>query len=166
MVDAKYWIEKLGLTKHIEGGYFRETYRSTETIQKNALPDRFIGDRSFSTAIYFLLKDNEVSQFHRIQQDEVWHFYAGGPIAIHSIDESGTYSETTLGCDFEKNETFQLVLKSRSWFGAHLIERNSYSLVGCTAAPGFDFADFELADRKELLSLYPEHQEIIKKLTK
>ena len=166
MKDAKYWIEKLALQPHPEGGYFKETYRSNEVISKRALPDRFSGDRVFSTCIYYLLNEKDFSAFHIIKQDEVWHFYEGSSLTIHIIDREGVYHCEKLGRKIENGETIQAVVKSGCWFAAANNNIKAYSLVGCTVAPGFDFADFEMADRKKLVELYPEHTEIIKKYTR
>jgi predicted cupin superfamily sugar epimerase len=163
--DAGYWIEKLGLTRHPEGGFYRETYRSAETIPMNAMPERYGGARPFSTAIYFLLSGEEFSAFHRIKSDELWHFYCGSSLTIHVIDHAGAYSEIMLGSDLGKGESFQAAVKAGCWFGAGLNDPHSYALVGCTVAPGFDYRDFEMADRKELIRRYPEHAEIIARLT-
>ena len=166
MKDANYWINKLDLKPHPEGGYFKETYRSDEVIFENALPKRFSGDRVFSTSIYFLLNKNDFSAFHRINQDEVWHFYEGSSLTIHIIDQPGNYSAIKIGRNIENNELFQSVVKRGCWFAASVNNVEEYSLVGCTVAPGFDFADFEMPDRKRLASLYPEHIKIIRKLTR
>ena len=166
MKDAGYWIKKLGLIEHPEGGYFLEIYRSPEAISKRSLPARYEADRSFSTSIYFLLIGEQFSAFHRLKSDEVWHFYVGSALTIHIIDEGGDYSTTRLGRDFEKGEVFQTTIKAGSWFGATVDDPASYSLVGCTVAPGFDFADFELGNRKELSKRYPDHRTIIEKLTR
>jgi predicted cupin superfamily sugar epimerase len=165
MPDADYWIGKLNLQPHPEGGYFRETYRSHEVILKQALPQRFEGDRVFSTSIYFLLKDPEYAAFHAIQQDEVWHFYEGSSLTIHIIDQSGAYSALKLGRDIEGGESFQAVVKAGCWFAAAVNNEKACALVGCTVAPGFEFADFEMADRSRLIDLYPAHKEIIEKYT-
>ncbi|MCP4346178.1 MAG: cupin domain-containing protein [Desulfobacterales bacterium] len=165
MKDATYWITRLDLTEHPEGGYFKETYRSDESVGKDALPERFNGDRSFSTAIYFLLKGDQVSHLHRIKSDELWHFYSGSPLTVHIIDQNGEYSQIKLGCDFDKGEVCQAVVKAGVWFGASVDTPDSYSLVGCTVSPGFDFNDFEMGQRGELLAKYPRHSSIIKKLT-
>ncbi len=165
MKDAAYWIEKLGLAKHPEGGYFRETYRSSETLEKGALPSRYGGTRSFATAIYYLLQGHESSSLHRIRSDELWHFYCGASLTIHMIDHEGTYSATRLGNDPEKGEVIQAVVPEGCWFGATVDDPASYALVGCTVAPGFDFSDFELGKRKELIDRFPEHLVLIEKLT-
>jgi uncharacterized protein len=164
---AEYWIKKLGLFSHPEGGYYRESYRSDEMIAGGALPVRFAGgERAYSTAIYFLLAGGGFSAFHRLHSDELWHFYAGDPLTIHALDEKGGYSRSVLGCDGEKGEAFQAVIRAGSWFGAALEDTDSFALVGCTVAPGFDFRDFEMGDRSELIRLYPGHRSLIEQLTR
>jgi predicted cupin superfamily sugar epimerase len=164
---AEYWIKKLGLVRHPEGGYYRESYRSDEMIAGGALPVRFAGGgRAFSTAIYFLLAGSDFSAFHRLHSDELWHFYTGTPLTIHALDEKGGYSRWRLGCDGEKDEAFQVVIKAGSWFGAALEDMDSFALVGCTVAPGFDFEDFEMGDRSELIRLYPGHRSLIERFTR
>ncbi len=165
MNDADRWIEALQLQPHPEGGWFRESYRSSELISRAALPARFSGDRCFSTAIYFLLKAGEFSALHRIKQDEVWHFYDGDLLTIEVIDPAGNHSSIQLGQDFAAGHTLQAVVEGGCLFGASLAGGGSYALVGCTVAPGFDFADFELPKRAELLEQFPEQREIIEKLT-
>ena len=165
MINADYWIEKLDLQRHPEGGYFKETYRSNEVILEPALPERFKGDRVFSTCIYFLLAPHEYSAFHAIQQDEIWHFYAGSSLTIHIIDQQGEYSALKLGKNIENGESFQAVVPAGSWFAAAVNNTAEYALVGCTVAPGFDFVDFEMADRRNLAGLYPAHRKIIEKYT-
>lgn len=165
-MSAKYWIEKLKLKKHPEGGYHREVYRSEDLIREDALPERFKGSRAFSTSVYFLLKGNDISRLHRLKSDELWHFYQGSPLTIHVIGKNGEYSQINLGNNFEKGEVSQAVVPAGFWFGAEVSDAESFALVGCTVAPGFDFSDFELGKRRELLTLYPQHKAIIEKLTK
>jgi hypothetical protein len=165
MKTAEYWIKKLDLQAHPEGGYFRETYRSGETIPKHALPVRFSGDRTFSTSIYYLLNQHQHSAFHRIQQDEIWHFYEGSPLTLHILNPNNSYRTITLGRDPDTGESLQAIVEAGSWFAAAVNNTESYALVGCTAAPGFDFADFELADRGQLIELFPDHRNLIKKFT-
>ena len=159
-------IDKLRLTKHPEGGYFKETYRSKGTIEKDNLPITYQGKRNFCTSIYFLLKSNEFSAFHKINQDETWHFYEGSTITIHQISPSGEYSKTTIGNDILNNQFPQYTVNGDYWFGATVDENDSYSLVGCTVAPGFDFEDFELAERSNLQKKFPKHKNIIEELTR
>lgn len=162
---AEFWIEKLKLMPHPEGGYFREIYRSNEIISKNCLPGRYSGERCFSTSIYFLLKAGEVSKFHRIKSDEIWHFYSGVSVIICIISEKGEYREITLGSEAENGQVFQCVVEKGNWFGAKIDKSRGYALVGCTVAPGFDFTDFELAEKNKLLNDYPDLSEIIEILT-
>ncbi len=164
--DAKYWIEKLKLAPHPEGGYFRETYRAESTIPREGLPPQFSGARQVSTAIYFLLDGANFSAFHRLRSDEVWHFYAGGALNVHELSTEGKYREVTLGNNPEAGEEFQAVVKAGHWFAASVQDADSFALVGCTVAPGFDFADFEIAEREELLKLFPQHGGLIARFTR
>jgi len=159
-------VSKLQLHPHPEGGFYKETYRSEQLLNKSALGNEFSGDRNYSTGIYFLLTKDNFSAFHRIKQDEMWHFYMGDPLLVHEIDQNGRYTCHELGNDFSANQLPQLVISAGSWFGSSVIKTGDFSLVGCTVAPGFDFDDFELAKRDELTALYPVHQDIIKKLTR
>ena len=166
--DQKYWIEKLELQAHPEGGFFRETYRSQEQIAQIALPARFEGARSFGTAIYFMLTGGNFSAFHRILADETWHFYDGHPVEVLELREDGKLERTVLGNNPAEGQHFQYTVSANRWFGSRLLSDNPehYGLVGCTVAPGFDFADFEMAERENLLSTYPQHQQVIRELTR
>ena len=166
MHNAQYWIDALKLEPHPEGGYFRETYRSPLPISQSALPAPFTGDRSASTAIYFLLEGEDFSAFHRIASDEMWHFYAGAAVSVHAIDSDGQSIEIKLGPNPERREVFQAVVPAGWWFGSCLAQRDTFALVGCTVAPGFDFAEFEMAERSALLSEYPQHAALIRRLTR
>jgi predicted cupin superfamily sugar epimerase len=166
MQDARYWIDKLKLEPHPEGGFYRETYRSETVIPRSALPASFGGDRVASTAIYFLLAGDDFSAFHRIASDEMWHFYAGHPLSVHVIDEDGRSSEIKLGRNPDRGEVLHAVVPSGCWFGSCLAEPDTFALVGCTVAPGFDFTDFEMADRASLLAAYPQHDVLIRRLTR
>ena len=166
MNEAKQWIESLQMQRHPEGGWFREVYRSHETIYHQCLPSRFTGDRTFSTAIYFLLNETDFSALHRIKQDELWHFYDGTSLTIHMIDPAGNYSIIKLGKDLHSGEHPMAVVQAGSLFGAAVNNSESYALVGCTVAPGFNFEDFVMPDCEQLLELYPQHQHIIEKLTR
>jgi predicted cupin superfamily sugar epimerase len=165
-MTASELIKHFQLEKHPEGGYFKEVYRSSESIAKSTLPSRFSGDRSFSTAIYFLLETTDFSAFHRIKSDEIWHFYSGSALTIFELTENGKLLKHFLGSDLSNHENFQIIIKAGSWFGARLNFPGSFAFVGCTVAPGFDFYDFELADRNSLIKNYPEHKELIISLTK
>ena len=163
---AKDWIEKLQLIPHPEGGYFRQTYKSEVMIQREALPAGFSGARAASTAIYFLLEGQNFSAFHRLKSDELWHFYAGAPLWVHAIDAAGDYSRIVLGNDPEAGEVLQAVVGAGNWFASHVADWSSFALVGCTVAPGFDFQDFEMGNRKELAARYPQNRDLIARLTR
>lgn len=165
MRTADYWIETLGLLPHPEGGFFKETYRADGQIPKTGLPKGFAGARSMCTGIYFLLRSEDISHFHRIASDEMWHFYAGSALTVHMIDEGGDYSVHKIGGNPEAGEVFQAVVPAGVWFGASVDAPGTCALVGCTVAPGFDFEDFEMATRDGMLRRYPEHADIIGRLT-
>jgi hypothetical protein len=164
--NAQYWIDRLSLSPHPEGGHYRVTYQSALTIVQDALPSAFHGNRSASTAIYFLLAQKDFSAFHRIASDELWHFYAGSALVVYVIDPEGNYSELHLGDVFEAGEVFQAVVKAGCWFASRLKNPAGFALVGCTVAPGFDFADFEMAKRSDLIATYPKHRKLIEELTR
>lgn len=158
-------VQSLGLSPHPEGGFYRETYRAAESIAHAALPGRFPGDRSHGTAIYYLLGAGDRSKLHRIGSDEIWHFYAGDPLLIVALSPEGALTVTRLGQDFAAGEVPQHVVPAGHWFGAIPAEDSAYALTGCTVAPGFDFADFELGTRADLLAAFPQHRAWIEKLT-
>ena len=164
--DATYWVERLRLEPHPEGGYFRQTYRSQVTIAREALPAGFGGARAASTAIYFLLEGKNFSAFHRLRSDEVWHFYVGAPVSVHVIEPPGKYVSITLGSDPDAGQSFQAVVPAGCWFASHVADWKSFAVVGCTVAPGFDFEDFDMGKRAELVAEYPQHQEVIQRLTR
>jgi len=166
MKNSAYWIDKLKLGPHPEGGYYRRTYRAGLVLPKASLPPQFTGSRASSTAIYFLLEGENFSAFHRLLSDEAWHFYVGEQLVVHVIDERGIYSQVLLGSDPEAGEVLQAVVKAGCWFASHVTDRKSFALAGCTVAPGFDFDDFELAKREELSRLYPQHRKLIERLTR
>ncbi|MFC1742744.1 cupin domain-containing protein [Candidatus Riflebacteria bacterium] len=162
---AEELINTLKLQPHPEGGFFRETYRSQININQNALPQTFSAERSICTAIFFLLSAGQVSTFHRLKADELWHHYQGVSFYIHVINTAGVYKKILLGQDFAKGESPQVVVPAKSWFGATLNATNGYGLVGCTVSPGFDFSDFEPGDRTDLLQNFPQYKDIILQLT-
>lgn len=169
MNDAAFWIERLDLRPHPEGGYFRETYRASEALGTDSLPARFRGGaRAFATAIYFLITRDAFSAFHRIRSDEIWHFYAGGAVRLAILDADGRGRLTTesLGRDPARGESPQVVIPAGAWFAAEVASAGAFALVGCTVAPGFDFADFELGERASLLAQYPQHRGVIERLTR
>jgi len=151
-------IESLTLQPHPEGGFFKETYRASDTVEYNG------SRRAASTAIYYLLNDGAVSHLHRIDADEVWHAYAGSGLRVHIFDHDG-YRFLDIGSDLKAGQSPQGVVPAGAWFGAELLNPDDFALVGCTVAPGFEFAHFELANREHFLSRHPEQRAIIERLT-
>jgi len=150
------YIDALGLQPHPEGGFYKEVYRSEETI---------VGDeRNLMTSIYFLLTSENVSKFHRIKSDELWFHHVGSPLIVHTLDENG-HHEHVVGSDFEKNMQPQFMVTKNTIFGSSVMKENSFSLVSCVVAPGFDFRDFELFTTESLLELFPNELEIIQRLS-
>ena len=165
MLSAKEIIEILYLKPHPEGGYFKENYRSKGVIKNNSLDFEADGERNYSTSIYFLLNENDFSAFHKIRQDEIWHFYAGSTLLLHTINPNGNYNLIRIGNNLENGDFFQFVVPAGTWFASEVENKTSYSFCGCTVSPGFDFRDFEMPSGKTLSKIYPEHQEIIKRLS-
>lgn len=162
--DFEYWVQKLEMLPHPEGGFFKESYRSHGLIPKNCLGTEYQGDRNYSTAIYFLLSRENFSAFHRIASDELWHFYAGDGLDIHILHTNGEYECIHLGNGEKENQVFQAMVPAGAWFASETSNKNSWALVGCTVAPGFDFQDFEMAKRQDLVDKYPQQLELITRL--
>lgn len=148
-------IEQFDLQAHPEGGYYKETYRSVETID---------GEQSLMTSILFLLTSDNASNFHRIQSDEHWYFHEGSPLVVHVIGESG-HEQRLLGLDLTAGQRPYQLVKKKEIFGSEVQVEGGYALVSCAVAPGFMFRDFELFSRKELLDQYPDYEAIICRLT-
>jgi len=167
--SAQRLIRELQLQPHPEGGYYRETYRSVQAVSVEA------GQRSASTAIYYLLQGGDYSAWHRIASDELWHFYAGSSLQIHVMDTQGCLVTHRLGNPLQDAAAvFQVVVPAGHWFAAELAEPvpheaghtpgARFALVGCTVAPGFEFSEFELADTVDLSARYPEHASLLRRL--
>ncbi|MEY3751039.1 MAG: hypothetical protein RLZZ186_1458 [Cyanobacteriota bacterium] len=137
-------ISQLQLSPHPEGGHYRETYRASTLVQTER------GPRPASTAILFLLRAGERSHWHRIHSDEAWHFHGGGALLIHELNASGQLRSTRLGMNLQGGEQPQHVVPAGHWFAAEPTPDSAWCLVSCTVAPGFDFADFELATATQL----------------
>jgi predicted cupin superfamily sugar epimerase len=154
---ADYWINHLDLEPHPEGGYYKEIFRSKHEVFRAA------GDtkRAALTSIYYLLESSDFSGFHRLKSDELWYFHKGEPIFIHVIDEGGAYEYIELSDSTSGN--LQAVVEANCWFAAEIPSKSSFSLVSCAVAPGFDFAEFEMAKKQFLLEEFPRHEAIINK---
>lgn len=153
-------IRALQLQPHpVEGGFFRETYRAAETVQRPG------GERSVSTAIYYLLKPGHVSELHVLPGDEVFHFYLGSPVRMLQLWPDGSGKEVILGSDIGAGQVPQLVVPGGIWQGTKLLGADGFALLGCTVAPGFDYADYRSAARAELTAQWPAFAERIAELT-
>ncbi|WKA53317.1 cupin domain-containing protein [Planococcus shixiaomingii] len=159
-MNADYWIDHLNMEEHPEGGYFKQSFKSRETIERESHP----GQRNLYTSIYFLLRSENISHFHQLLSDELWYFHAGSSLTVHIIDPAGTYRQEKLGLEMEKGEKPQVLVEKGSIFGSSVDEENTFSLVGCMVSPGFDFADFKLYSQAELLKDFPQHEKVIKRL--
>jgi predicted cupin superfamily sugar epimerase len=167
MVTAAQVISALRLQPHPrEGGYFVETYRSQEELPSGALPTRYPGPRSVSTAIYYLLTPETFSEMHRLRSDEVFHFYLGSPVEMLHLWPDGSGQVVTLGTDLAADMRPQVVVPRGVWQGARLRPGGDFALLGTTVAPGFDYADYEAGDRDVLVKAYPAFRESIEALTR
>ncbi|HZZ80591.1 MAG TPA: cupin domain-containing protein [Gemmataceae bacterium] len=166
MPTAEELIRTLGLQPHPkEGGFFRETYRAAESIAQSALPTRYPAARSASTAIYYLLTPTTYSALHRLHTDEIFHFYLGDPIRMLQLNPDGTGRTLLLGPDVLGGQHLQVVVPSGVWQGSCLEPGGSFALLGCTVAPGFEYADYESGDRATLQAQYPAFADTIQRLT-
>lgn len=145
-LNMQEWIAKFNMQPHPEGGYFVETYRSEVTLDEK---------KSIATVIYFLLPSGKKSTWHRIKSDEFWFYHAGSPIVVHSI-ENGAYQSQEVGPHISESQLPQYMVPAGAIFGASVKQENSFSLVSCVVAPGFDFADFELFSEAQMLELFPD----------
>lgn len=163
MLTAETFIKELQLQPHPEGGFYRSTFQSDISVHHEQVSTKD-HNRKLYTSIYFLLRSEDISHLHRLKSDEIWYFHAGSPLTVHIIYPNGTYEGVKLGLNVEKGERPQVIVPKGCIFGSSVEEANTFSLVGCMVSPGFDFADFELFTQQQLLSEYPQHTEIIKKL--
>jgi len=152
--SAEYWIEKLGLDKHPEGGYYRETYRHEKTVE----------GRNLATNIFYLLPSQIPSRFHRLKYNEYWYFHYGSPLNLYFFTPKGDFEQHILGDDPDMDQNLSLLVPGGTIFGGEVKEPGSFVLVSCNMAPGFQFEDFEMFSREEMFRRYPEHSNILKKL--
>ncbi len=163
LIEVTRLIDKLSLAPHPEGGYFSESYRSQETIQQQ--PDRFHGEHVYKTAIYYLLERDNISAFHRLKQDELWHYYVGSSVILHILDPTQGYKQRLLGSALtDERASYQVLVPQNVWFAAELKDKTQFSLVGCTTSPGFEFSDWELAKPDTLIDRFPQQAELIQRL--
>jgi uncharacterized protein len=150
----------------IEGGYFAETYRSTEMIPAECLHGRYSGARSVCTAIYYLLEPGTFSEIHRVASDEIFHFYLGDPVEMLQLWPDGSGKRVLIGTDLESGIAPQVVVPHGVWQGTRLVAGGAFALLGCTVSPGFEYADYESGSRNSLSEAYPGHKDMICELTR
>jgi predicted cupin superfamily sugar epimerase len=154
---ASYWIKHLNLQRHPEGGYYKEIFRSQQQVLRHGADDL----KQACTSIYYLLEGTDFSGFHRIASDELWYFHIGSPILIHIINEQGISSA------FELSDTlsgsFSIAIKAGLWFAAEIPSGKGFTLVSCNVAPGFEFGEFEMAEKQEMIALYSQHADLFNK---
>lgn len=160
MKDISIWIDHYKMAGHEEGGFFYQVLKSDQTIQLEGQKPR-----ALYTSIYFLLTSNNPSRFHRLTADEVWYYHYGSPLTVHMITAEGDYQQVTLGTDVEQKQVLQAVVPKGTIFGSTVEDADSYSLVSCMVSPGFEYDDFELFKRADLLNQYPAYADIIHRLT-
>ena len=162
--SAEDWIERLGLRPlAFEGGFYRETYRSSERVDASALRREYGGPRSLCTSIYYLLTPTTCSRLHRLRTDEIYHFYRGDPVVMVHLHDDGSSRVIRFGGEEEAEP--QILVPAGIWQGSILAEGGRFALMGTTMSPGFDLADFEAGDRDTLLARYPDRSEWIVRLT-
>jgi predicted cupin superfamily sugar epimerase len=169
MPTAREIIDALRLQPHpIEGGFFRETYRSAGAIPAEALPEGYgsTTGRSFGTAIYYLLTPQTFSELHRLPTEEVFHLYLGGPLRMLQLLPDGQGRELVIGADILAGQQPQVVVPPAVWQGSRLEPGVEFALLGATMAPGFDYADYEQGRRSDLMARYPQYAEAIRELTR
>jgi predicted cupin superfamily sugar epimerase len=158
--NSQYWIEKLELVRHIEGGYYKQIYASKRQCQEH-------GNRNLATCIFYLLDSNDFSAFHKINSDEIWHFFIGSSLTMYIFNEKDSKLKIVkLGKKLDKGENLQVIINEGDWFAAEVNDKSSFTLVGCTVIPGFEFKNFKLAKKKSLLLKFPSYKDIIEKLAK
>jgi predicted cupin superfamily sugar epimerase len=155
---AQYWIDHLNLQPHPEGGYYKEVFRSRHEVVRAGEATA----KQACTSIYYLLEGEDFSGFHRLASDELWYFHKGAPLHIHVIDNEGTH--TTIELSDTDTGSLQAVIPPNTWFAAEIPSAAGFALVSCAVAPGFDFAEFEMAKNGELLAQYPQHKDLLDRL--
>lgn len=149
-----------------EGGYYVETYRCAERIKKESLPERYPGDRNLGSVILYLLTSKSISLLHRLKSDEMFHFYFGQPVTMLQLYPDGKSEIITLGHKILEEQKVQVVVPAGIWQGAFVQPGGKFALLGCSVAPAFEEEDFEIGNRNDLLSKYPDLREMILKLTR
>ena len=156
--NATFWIEHLELQPHPEGGYYKEVFRSQQEVTRPPAP----GVKQACTSIYYLLERTDYSGFHRLASDELWYFHKGVPLTIHVIDKKGEHKAMELSGEI--SGSLSVVVEAGRWFAAEIGAGKGFALLSCAVAPGFDFNEFEMANKQELIRIYPQHTNLLNKL--
>ncbi len=164
MKDANYWIEKLGMIPHPEGGYYFSSFKSEQTMFRHDIAGVSSSERNLWSSIYLLLTEDDFLAFHRVRSEEVWYYHHGSSVKIHMISPDGEIFVEKLGLDIANGEKLQVKIPRNYIMAAERIEKN-FSMFGIMVSPGFDFDDIKLYDQDELVGLFPMHKEIIEKLS-
>jgi len=162
--SAEDYINRLKLIPHPEGGFYAETIRSRLELDADMLAMSHGGKRNLFTSIYFLLKHEQKSKFHRLKSDEIWYYHDGGSLIIHLLKPDGSYESIPFGRELEAGEQLQVLIPAGTWFGAE-VTQGDYVLMGCLVAPGFEFTDFEIGDRSKLLETYSAYRGLLDRLS-
>ncbi len=138
----------------VEGGFFRETYRSRWVVSAEYLPDGVGGSRSIGTAIYYMITPEAFSALHRLPGTEVFHFYLGDPVVMLQLTTDGMSRTITLGNDLLNGQQPQVVVRGQIWQGCRLAPGGKWALMGTTMSPGFDYKDYQNGEREHLIAQY------------
>lgn len=165
MKNSSYWITGLDLKRHPEGGYYTESYRAIPEINTKDIFQEDLGNRNLATSIYYLLENSDVSVFHRLRSDELWYYHYGSPMLLHTFDSQNQYKQFIVGPELNENQQLQVLIPAGYIFGAEVLYSEEYSLIGCVVTPGFHYNDFEIIPRDYLMKTFPNHKELIEKLS-
>lgn len=160
--DLNHIIKTFNLMAHPEGGYFSETYRSEVRLESEN--DKNI-QKSIGTSIYYLLDKDQISHFHKLSSDEIWYYHTGSSIILHLIEPNGNYKKVKLGKNILKGELPSFIVRKEVWMAAELKNKKSFGFVSCVVMPGFEFSDFTLAKKEDLLKICPSQKKKIKRFT-
>lgn len=164
MKDANFWIEKLGMIPHPEGGYYFSSFKSEQTMFRHDIAGVSSSERKMWSSIYLLLTEDDYLAFHRVRSEEVWYYHQGSPVKIHMISPEGELFTEVLGINIEDGEKLQVRIPRNFIMAAERVEE-AFSMFGIMVSPGFDFDDIKLYDRDELIGLFPMHKELIERLS-
>jgi uncharacterized protein len=156
--SREFWIKRLCLTEHPEGGYYR--YEFSSGVLRKTSKGR---ERKEYSGIYFLVTNDSPSRFHRMRSDEIWHYHIGDPLTMHVIDALGRYRQICIGPNIDHGQMLSAVMRAGWIFGAS-VDSGDFTLVSCTAVPGFDESDYKLFTQSELIEKFPKYKNIVERM--